>query len=266
MSNPLSTTLRPGLLVGLSTAIKGNVKYNKTETVESMTDGGVLVAEWETERTTLDPKEHELAVKVRAKARSLVGSVCAATAFGFLCAEEDRADLDKAFAEAAKLCEEFNVSARVTRIKFYAVTGRIAPDDAGAVRAINSEIRGLIADMQDGIDKLDVEAVRNAAKRATQLGSMLNPDAQAKMQDAIKAARSIATQMVKAGEQVAIEIDAATINKLTSARTAFLDLDDATEVAAPEDTSGRALDLAPHEAVAEPAAPVTPDLDIEDLL
>jgi hypothetical protein len=265
MFNPLKTTLIPGLLVGLSTSIKGNVTYDKTETVERLTEGGALIAEWETEKTVIDPKEHELAVEIRAKARSIVGSVCASTAFGFLCPESERPALDKAFAEAKALCNEFNRTAKVTRIKFSAITGTIAPDDVTAIRAISSEVSTLLQDMKEGIAALDPELIRDAAKRATQLGNMLSPEAQERLGDGIKAARKLATEMKKAGEQVAIEIDATIIAKLDSARTSFLDLDGETDLQTPADTSGRVLDLAPHDAVTGPAAPVV-DIDLEDML
>lgn len=239
-----TTTLRPGLLVSLKTSLSGNVSYVKHDRAEDIIDG-TLKAKWETEKTVIDVAEHERATKVRSKARSLVASVCANSAFGLLCPESQGEVLNKAIADARKLCDEFNLDAKVTRIWFYAITGRVAADDVEAVRAINSEVRDLLADMAEGVEKLDVKIVRDAASKAKQLGSMLTPDAQARIQIAIDAARSSARKIVAAGEQAALEIDKQTLQTLKEARTAFLDIEqEQREIAAPVAT-GRALDLEP---------------------
>jgi hypothetical protein len=261
MAIPVSTLL-PGLLVHVSTSIKGNVKYDKSDEKVISTDGAEII-EWTTERTILDPKEQKLATEVKSKARNLVVSVCVPTEHGLLCPVAKRADLDAAFDKARALVAEFNASSTVTRLKFNALAGYIAPDDLTAVRAINGEVRDLIADMQAGIEGLDVERVRDAAKRAKKIGNMLTPELQAKIDDAVKSVRSMATKMVEAGEQAATAIDAEVVNKLTAARTAFLDLDNAVAVAEPADASGRALDLAPCAMPdAAPAPAPVPELEI----
>jgi len=260
------STLRPGLLVSIKTSIKGNVEYLKTEGETFIRDDGSEYAEWETERTIKDPAEQKRATEVRGKARNLITGVCAASEFGLLCPEDKRADLEAAFDKARALCAEFNATSRVTRVKFNAIAGRIAPDDLEAVRAINGEVRELLSEMTEGIEGLDVERVRDAAARAKKLGSMLSDEAQGRIKDAISAARAQAKKIVEAGEQAATVIDAETINKLAAARTAFLDIDEAAEVQAPEDTSGRALDLAPHTDPAAPAAAPTPELELSDIL
>lgn len=258
-----STTLRPGLLVGLSISISGNVKYLKN-TLESdhITDSGSRKAKWETERTVIDPKEHEAATKVRSKARTIISGVCSLTAFGLLCPESAAEDLRKAMADARKLCDDFNSTSKLTRVYFYAITGRIAPDDVEAVRAINAEVRALLSEMEEGVTKLDVKAVRDAAGRARQLGSMLSPDAQARITVAIEAARSTARKIVAAGEQAAVEIDRRTIATLAEARTAFLDLDPQGEIIAPT-VEGRALDFAPIGDKGVSAAPAAPAAQLD---
>ena len=82
---------------------------------------------------------------------------------------------------------------------------------------------------------------------------MLSPEAAARIQLAVEAARESAKKMVKAGEQAACEIDLRAIRSVTEARTAFLDLDEAREIAAPRQDA-RALDLTPASDV-EVAAP-----------
>jgi hypothetical protein len=257
-----SNTLRPGLLVSLKTTVHGNVSYQRRVIeADHVVNGGAKRASWETERTISDPEEHEAAATARSKASSLVRAICARSAFGLLCPESSEPELEKAIAAAREVAEEFNNKARLSRVTVYVITGRIAPDDVEAVRAINSEVRDLLAEMSEGIRNLDVKAVRDAAGRAKNLGSMLSPDAEARIQIAIEAARSAARKIVKAGEQAAQEIDRVAIKRITEARTAFLDLEDAREVATPQETS-RALDLMPAASVSAPR-PVSRSIEVE---
>lgn len=240
-----SNTLRPGLLVSLKTSISGNVRYAKAVIdAEHKTEAGESKARWETERTIIDPVEHEAAKQARSKASAMIRGVCAASAFGLLCPENAASDLEAAITGARTIADAFNEGAKLSRISVYVITGRIAPDDVEAVKAINSEISELLAEMAQGVEKLDVKAIRDAAGRARKIGSMLSPDSEARVRIAIDTAREAAKKIVKAGEQASQEIDATAVRKITEMRTAFLDLDDAKEIAAPA-ASARALDLAP---------------------
>jgi hypothetical protein len=246
------STLRPGLLVVAKSGTAGNVTYRTTEIEpEHITADGELQAVWETAKTVADAAEHARAVKVRTKALTLIRACCAQSAFGLLCPERDRDQLDRAIAAAHAVVDEFNASATLTRVSVNVIVGRIAADDVEAVRAINSEVRDLLARMDAGVAKLDPDEIRDAANRAKGLGQMLSPEASGRVQVAINAARLAAREIVKAGEQAAVEVTAAAIAAITETRTAFLDLDDATEVAAPTET-GRALDFEPVE-IANPA-------------
>lgn len=254
MTNIQTSTLRPGLLVSLKTSIVGNVRYAKqTIEAEYLTDDGAQEARWETQRTIADPVEHEAAKKARARARSLITGVCANSAFGLICPEIDAPNLDAAVAEARKIADEFNATAKLSRVYVYVITGRIAPDDVEAVKAINSEIRDLLSDMESGISRMDVKAIREAASRAKSMGAMLSPTAAARVQIAIETARSTAKKIVAAGEGAAQEVDAVAMRKLAETRTAFLDLDPAKEIATPA-TEGRAVDLMPSAPIKSAAA------------
>jgi hypothetical protein len=241
-----ASTLRPGLLVSLKTSVRGNVSYTK-ETIEGDTEisPGKRRAKWETTRTIADAVEHKAAIKVRGKARSLIGAVCAHSAFGMLCPETASDELDKAVADARELADKFNATARITRVSVYVIAGRIAPDDVEAVKAINSEISDLMDVMAKGIQGLEVEKVREAANRAKSVAQMLSPNAAAQVQLAVEAARGAARKIVAAGEQAAQEIDMRAVRAITEARGAFLDLDGGSDVAAPVE-SGRGIDLAPE--------------------
>src|SRR5262249_36497596 len=153
--------------------VRGNVSYAKRvlEAARKTADGAER-AKWETERTIVDPAEFKAAQEARSKAGNMIRRVCAHSAFGLLCPEADAGKLEAAIADANKVAKEFNSKASVTRLSVYVITGRIAPDDVEAVKAINSEIRDLMTDMESGLANLNVKEVRAAASRAKQIGQM----------------------------------------------------------------------------------------------
>jgi hypothetical protein len=238
-------TLRPGFLISLKTSVRGNVKYEKRDIGQEVTDDGATVTEWETTRVISDPAEFKKAGEARSKARSLISAVCVNSAFGLLCPEAAQEELDQAVKSAHALVDAFNETASLTRVSVYVMVGKIAADDVEAVRAINSEVSDLLGQMQEGLKTLDVRAIRDAAAKAKNIGQMLSPDAAVRIQMAIDAARSSARKIVQAGETAAAEIDLKAIRMVTEARTAFLDLDEAKEIAAPKQ-AGRAVDLEPE--------------------
>jgi hypothetical protein len=240
------STLRPGLLVSLKTSISGNVKYSKrTIEADHYTGTGAKLAVWETERAITDPAEHEGAQKARQTARMLISRICSKSAFGMLCPEEKAAQLDEAIRDARAVADAFNATAGVTRLGVYIMTGRVAQDDVEAVRAINSEVRDLLSEMQEGLQNLDVKQVREAAQKAKGLGQMLSEEASEKVKVAVELARKSAREIVKAGEGVTVEIDRATIKRIESQRVAFLDLDSHAEVATPK-AAARNVEFAPE--------------------
>jgi hypothetical protein len=91
-----------------------------------------------------------------------------------------------------------------------------------------------------------VKTIRDAASKARELGMMLNPSAQARVQIAIDTARSAAKRIVAAGEAASIAVDQYSIRQITEQRTAFLDLSDEVAVARPA-SDARAIDFAPQE-------------------
>ena len=247
------STLRPGLLVSLKTGLSGNVSYSTKDLPLDTEDDGAARAKWETLRTIENPAEHEAAVKVRGKARSLITAVCSPSSFGLLCPEQDSDKLNAAMREARALIDEFNQTARVTQVTIAVLVGRIASDDVEAVRAINTEIRDLLTAMEQGLQRLDVEAVREAANKARAMAFMLSPEAEKRTRDAIAAARSVARRMVSAGETAAAELDEAVLEKIRQSRAAFIDLEEGDEIAAPVE-QGRAIDLE----VEDTCPPATP--------
>lgn len=259
-----ATTLVPGHLVSLKTSIKGNVRYAKrTIKPDTQAEDGSRSASWETDRFIADAKEHKLSAETRAKARNMVANVCIQTAFGLLCPETKVVKLQEALNEADQIVREFNKAARLSRIEFNVITGRIEPNDAKAIKGINSEVRDLLDLMQDGIAKLDAKKVRDAATRARLVGQMLSPQAYAKVSTAIDAARAKAREIVKAGELAAKEVNTENLRAIAVARTAFLDMDAAGEVAAPTE-HGRAVEFeADSEPAREPGSYQAPSIQID---
>lgn len=242
------STIQAGLLVSLKTTITGNVTYQRRDIeTDHETEDGAHVATWETERHIRDADEHERALKARNLARTTITRVCSASNFGLLAPANRRDDLLAAVDEARRVADGFNALSRASKISVNVIVGRISEDDVEAVRAINSEVRSLLDEIQVGIYKLDPERIRDAANRARNLGQVLSPQASEKLTQAIATARSVARQLVKSSEQAATQIDATQLATLRFARTAFLDLDTANEIGAVA-SEARALDLQPVDA------------------
>lgn len=241
------STIRPGLLVVIKSHVTGNVTYHKHDKGTKVERSGKEVSEWETTRTIEDAKEFKAAGQVRMKALGLMYNVCARSSFGLLCPEDKAAKLAEMVAKARKMTDDFNAKAKVTRVSFNIIAGRVAQDDVEATRAINSEVRDLIDRMESGIKSLDVGSVREAAAKAKLLGSIVAPGSSERLTAAIEAARAAARKIVKAGEAAAKEVDQEVLKTLKASRTAFLDIDhDDQEEAAPikpAQAKARAIDL-----------------------
>jgi hypothetical protein len=248
MNNITQSTLRPGFLVSLKTSMRGNVRYFRKELdVEKPAEASVAVDRWETERTIEDPSEHEAAKKAIARARQIVRRVCKQSAFGLLCPEVDAEKLDASVAEARAIVDDFNATASLSHIAIYVLTGRVMPDDVEALRAINSEIRSAMEAMSSGIEGGDADAIRDAARKAKEIGEMLATEAQTKVEMAVKTARDAAKQIVRdkerGGSQGTISIDRSAVRRINELRASFLDLDDSEDVGAAAPAAGRQLDL-----------------------
>jgi hypothetical protein len=245
-------TLRPGLLVSLSTRMSGGVTYNRVDLDKDKPADGPSVEKWETTKVVTDPQEYARATKARSKCGSLVRSACSYSAFGLLCPGNKEEMLDAAIKEARDLANAFNRTAKTVQISVYVLKGRIAETDGEAARAISSEMRELIDDMRAGIAEVDVNKVREAAMKAKKIGAMLDADTGAKVAKAVEEARAVAKEIVKRmvddADSVAGFVQDVALKSMDEARFAFLDLD------APEASDTQA---------APPVAPSVLDLDDE---
>lgn len=245
-----ATTLRPGILVSLSTSINGGADYQRLEIEpDHTTEAGARRARWETTREIRDPEDYARAIIARGKARSIITGVCCASKFGLLCPTEREADLDDALRRAREVVDAHNKAATSTNVEVYVMAGRVAQDDVEAARAISSEVRDLLAAMESGIEAANPEAIREAANKARAVGQMLAPAAQAKVSEAIQQARSAAREIVrrveKAGETAADVVAELNVDKIRAGRFAFLDIEQDAQEPAHVEPAGRALDLPP---------------------
>ena len=218
-------TLRPGYLVMLSSSVQGGVNYSRTD-LEAKSG----YARWETSKTIDDPDEHAQAEKVRGKARGLIVRECSKTPFGLLCAKDNERALDLAEAEAKSLCDDFNKTARFSRISVRTLRGTLEQNDARAAKAIVGEISSLIEEMSAGIKNTDPDAIRDAMSKAKQMSAILSAEKSEAVTAAIavakKAADAISRRVLKNGEDAAKVIAEIKMADLDTARMAFLDLDD----------------------------------------
>lgn len=220
-----ASIIRPGLLVAVKSTVAGGVQYARKE-IET----GREVSTWETTRTMEDPDEHNRAVRVRGACLSLIRGRCILTSFGLLCPQAEEYTLDAAIDAARRLEDEFNSTARHTRVEVRVLRGRIASTDEQAAQAISSEIRGLVSAMEEGVSKLDPAAIRDAASRAKRAAAMLSPDRAAIVSEAVKSARDAAKAIVKRAEEglpaTLAALETVDQSAIATARVAFLDLDD----------------------------------------
>lgn len=244
-------TLRPGLLVSLSTRMSGGVKYDRTDLEKRTEEEGARVEKWETTKIVDDPEEYARATKVRSKCGSLVRGACTYSAFGLLCPGSKEGALDEAIGEARRLADAFNATARTVQISVYVLKGRIAESDSEAARAISSEMRELLAEMRAGIAQTDVARIREAASKAKKIGVMLDAETGKKVERAVEEARAVAKELFKRlvedADSVAGYVQEVALKSMDEARFAFLDMDE------PE---------AKGEAAAQPAD--VPALDLDD--
>lgn len=242
MSN--ASVIRPGLLVQLRSTVKGGVRYERFDvtTGEKLADGAE-VSEWTTKRTIEDRVEYDAARKAVGKARSLITKECLGSAFGLLCPETAEGALDAAMVTARKVVDEFNETAKLTRIGFYMMKGRVASNDAEAARAITTEIAELVTKMDAGIKTFNPDAIRDAANKARQLSGMLSEEKQGKVNAAIeqarKAARTIVKRIETEGEDRATVLLDIQRGQIESARIAFLDMSGDAEVDALPSVAGQ---------------------------
>lgn len=222
------TVMKPGILVSLKTRVVGGVSYNRVD-LRSDRDGEMETEEWQTTKTVQNAREFEKAGKMRSKASGLIRRCCIDTGFGLLCLVENEVALRDAVREAREKIERFNAKAEHSTIQLRVLRGRIAETDDEALRAISGELQDLLRGMRQGVKRLSVEEIRDAASRAKRVAEMLDEDQRKKVDKAVKQARSAAKKIAKMANEDAdaireglAELD---LSGMKKKRFKFLDLD-----------------------------------------
>lgn len=230
MTNVKLNVLKPGLLVALKTSVRGGVSYvrNELEAANTVEDGSKL-QKWQTEKRIENAEEFERANATRGKARGLIAAICSSSSFGLLCLQENEKKLDDAVAAARAIAALHNAEATHTQVEVFVIVGKIAQTDEEAARAIGDEVRSLLEQMKSATLKGDVEAIREAANKARELNAILSEDVGKKVSSAIEEARKNARELVKRvqkdGQNAADVIRELYVQKMDTARSAFLDLE-----------------------------------------
>jgi hypothetical protein len=259
-------TVRPGLLVVLRTRIDGGVDY-ETEVVDAAhkDEIGQLVSEWNTRKTVTDAEVFAQAKKVQSECRGKIVNVCAATAFGLLCTLDREDALRAGVMEANTIAAKWNSSNPVSRVQVNVIIGKVEQDDVAAMKAITDQVNQLMIGMEKSIVDGDPTAIGKFCDQARDISQMLEPEAMAFVREGIDAARIVKRQinkLAKSGETAKIVVDQKVLEKVTSARTAFLDLDTFGEVEH-VDAEAPALDLEP-EALEEQNVEADAGLDLAE--
>ena len=223
-------TLKPGVLVSLKTSIDGGIHYQRID-IEDSRDNVTTTHKWETTRIIDDADEWDRACKARNEARRMIARECVPTSFGLLCPTDNEDKLVRSIGRAREITEAHNAKAERTRVDVYCIRGTIAQSDDEAARAIAADVSGLLDTMERGVAGSDVQSIRKAAMEAKRIGAMLDESKAAKVSEAVAAARTAATAIVKRvqknGEDCLAEIQRDATQPINMARIAFLDIDDA---------------------------------------
>lgn len=191
-----------GILVSLHTTVSGGVHYQRRDLDAGDAANGsaaAAVSRWETTKLVDDVDELARATQVRGSATHTIRRVCVATSFG-LVAPASRADeLEQAIAEARRLVDEHNASARHSRVGLHVLCGRVSGTDPEAVRAIASELGRVLADLTSASEALDVARMREAASGALRLTALLPSDLAAEVERVVETARKAAREIKRDG-------------------------------------------------------------------
>jgi hypothetical protein len=163
----------------------------------------------------------------------MISRVCARSAFGLLCPTDKANALEDAIAESRALVAAFNKQAKATQVSVYVLKGKIAETDQEAAEAIADELKGLLGEMRNGILMADVDAIRDAATTALQMGKMLDEQTTRKIGAAVEEARNVASEirrrLAEEADTVAGYVQEVKLINLSESRFAFLDTDEVGE-------------------------------------
>ena len=199
-----------------------------------------------------DPEEYARAEKVREQIRKMLADVASTqTPIGLMAPHGKQVEMDQAIADARASAEAYNKTAKRTFVYPWIVQMSLRADDA-TLKQVASEVRGLLAEMDEGVKKRDADAIREAARKAKLYAEMMDEEHGKKVLAAIEEMRASAREVAKAvkergdaaiGEVLACD-NAYRKAALNDARAAFLDVETGeAKVEAIPVQSARALDV-----------------------
>jgi hypothetical protein len=232
------------VLVTLKTKNVGNVRYDK-DTIEyaHLTASGAERSVVETTKTIADPAEQDRAEKVRDRAKDHIRGLCTRSEHGLMCPLKDKAELEMRIEEAREWVADFNATAVRNHVKFNVICTEIQQDDVAATKAIFSDIEEFLDEAAQRLAELDVKKVRDIMDKAVNYNQVLDGQSSDTLDLVIRTARAACTRIVKAGNEVASEMERNTVRLIRSARTQFLDIDAPGTYTPPSSGGGRALDM-----------------------
>jgi hypothetical protein len=264
--------LRPGFMIALASRMKGGVEYETFHEDGVKTEEGLSMEEWTTKKTVFDQEEHEKAIKVRGTALYQIRKLCVKTPFCLLCPETNEEELDLGVKAAKELIDNFNDGSVYTKIGLYVLKAKLLGDDEQTARAIAGEMRGLLTEMGQAIQKMDPEAIREALTKANEVSQMLVLEQQEKVTVAIELARTAAREITKtikkkgSSAMMAVEDFRVQMAAVEKAKLVFLDFEEPAEVASTAQAPGvqvKELDLGESLAeVGEKFVEQVPSLDL----
>jgi hypothetical protein len=193
-------SLPDGILVSLHTSVTGGVQYQRRDLdAAAHVNGAAAVSRWETTKLVEDPDELARAQAARSAATHAVRRVCVATSFGLLCRADRAAELEQAIADARTLVDAHNREARHSRVELRVLCGRVSGSDPETIRAIAAELSGVLTELAQASDALDVARMREAASGALRLTALLPSDLARQVEQTVADARATA-RALKRGE------------------------------------------------------------------
>ena len=232
-------TLKPGYLISVKTELRGGIQYLREDIRKEELPNGAEEQEWKTIKKIEDSEEFKKATLLRAKVASMISSKCKLTPFGLICSEEDLPIVEKAAELGELMIEEFNATAKHTIIRLNFLPALITSDEETAARNIAKQMRALAADMKNAVRQGDVEAIREAAKKAAMMRDLLGEEERTRVSLAVKeardAARLITKEVIKNKEKIEKVLPKIKLGAISKMRFAFMDTEAPKDDGKPKD-------------------------------
>ena len=168
-----SLRIEPCILVSERLTIDRAVSYHRTDKQVTTYADGSEDKTWETQRHFRCKEEAKVAEQVYANARYRIRAQCLYTELGYVCAEEQRADLELAISDAKEMVEEANKSFRHCQIRFRVLCTPLLPDNESGQEMIKESLERVRLDVQEALTAFDFKRVRHVLSSTRNLSTVL---------------------------------------------------------------------------------------------